>query len=79
MKFRVMENTYKTYGTAKAFAVSDQYNRYYYIPRSQVKVIEVIEPQSKFDMTQLIIEVPDWIIRKNGIPVFTLTEMDLER
>ena len=79
MRFIVIESTYNNQGTAKAFSVSDQYNRTYWIPRSQVKIVERTEPRTKFDSVHLTIEVPDWIIRKNGIPVFNVTEMVLDR
>lgn len=79
MKFTIIESTYNKQGTEKAFACSDQYSNTYWIPRSQVKVIEKIEPETEYDMPRLVIDVPDWIIRRNNIPVFTITEMDLVR
>ena len=79
MKFIVQESTYIKQGTEKAFAVHDQYNKTYYIPRSQVAVVDTIRPQTKYDMTKLIIEVPNWIIKRNNIPVFNITEMTLDR
>ncbi len=79
MRFRVIESTFNMQGTAKAFAVSDSHKRTYFIPRSQIKIVERIEAENEFDMAHLIIDVPNWIIRNNQIPIFNLTEMFLER
>lgn len=79
MKFSVLESTYYNQGTEKAFACTDDRLHRYYIPRSQVKIIERIEPEDKYGTIKLIIDVPDWIIRNNLIPVFRITELDLIR
>lgn len=69
----------KEAGTAKAHVVHDSYNRTYYIPRSKVRVIETIEPANEFDIERYIVEIPDWIIRNNFIPVFDMCELVLDR
>ena len=79
MRFTVIESTYLNQGSAKAFAVHDAHNRTYYIPRSQVSIIDKQEPQTEYDVAHLLIEVKDWVIRKNNIPVFNITEMHLDR
>ena len=79
MKFYVYEKTYNGQGSEKAFAVHDQFNRTYWIPRSQIKIEEKSEPINEFDEVVLTVEVADWIIRKNGLPIFKLTEMQLVR
>ena len=79
MRFKVYESTYNRHGTEKAFVCSDQYGHDYWIPRSQVKVVERIEPKSEYEVPELIIDVPNWIIHKNCIPIFTLTELWLVR
>ena len=78
MTFQTIESAMRQ-GTEKALAVHDHHNRVYYIPRSKITVIEEIEPTNAYDVKHLIIEVPDWIIRKNNIPVFNITELFLVR
>lgn len=79
MKFYVIEDTYTKQGTDKAFCDCDEHGRYYWFPRSQVKVLERIEPQSKYDVAHLHVEIPDWLIRKNLVPVFRLTALVIDR
>lgn len=66
-------------GSAKALSVSDHNKRTYWIPRSQISVVETIEKENDYDTTKHIIEVKDWVINKNNIPIFKLTEMQLIR
>ena len=79
MTFKVIESVYTEYGTPKAFCVHDDYGQLYWIPRSQIKVIERIEKSNDLDVSGLVVEIPDWLIKKNSIPVFRLTEMTLIR
>ena len=79
MRFITTDSMFFKTGTAKAYVVSDERSTHYYIPKSQVKIIETIEPESEFGIERHIIEIPDWLIRKNGIPVFKLTELELYR
>ena len=79
MKFDVMEHIYNNNGTTKAFADYDSFGNFYYIPRSQIKIIDRIEPKTEFGATHLIIEVPDWIIHNNDIPVFQMTALNVIR
>ncbi len=79
MRFWVSESTYNMQGSDKAFACHDSHKRTYYIPRSQVKVLEREEVQTAYDTVHILIEVPDWIVRKNRLPVFDFAEMDLDR
>ena len=78
MTFQAIESAMRQ-GTEKALAVHDHCNKVYYIPRSQIKVVEEIEPANEYDVKHLIIEVPDWLIRKNSIPTFNITELFLVR
>ncbi len=78
MTFQMIESAMRQ-GSEKALAIHDHLNRTYYIPRSQIKVVEEIEPANGFDAKHIIIEVPDWLIRKNNIPVFNITELHLGR
>lgn len=79
MKFNVIETTYKEQGNAKCFIDTDCYGKNYYIPRSQIKVVEREEAKSELGVAHLVIEVPNWIINKNNIPVFKLTALKLVR
>lgn len=79
MKFWVMESAYEKQGSAKAFACHDSRNNVYYIPRSQVKVIEKTEPATEYDSVYMLIDVADWIVKKNRLPIFDITELQLER
>ena len=78
MTFQAIESAMRQ-GTEKALAVHDHRNRTYYIPRSQIKVVEEIEPTNEYDVKHIIFEVPDWLIRKNNIPAFNITELFLVR
>ena len=76
MKFEIGKNTYNR-GTKKAFSVTDSYNRTYYIPRTQTEVLDEYVQDGFHEV--LLIEVKDWVIHRNNIPVFNLTEMGLIR
>lgn len=78
MIFQAIESAMRQ-GSEKALAIHDHYNKTYFIPRSQIKVIEEIEPVNEFDVKHIIIEVPDWILHKNNVPVFNITELHLVR
>lgn len=79
MLFKVIESTYRSQGTANAFAVTDSNGRTYYIPRSQVNIVERQDPESDYDVAHLTIDVKDWVINRNRIPVFKITELSLVR
>ena len=76
MKFKIGKNTYNR-GTAKAFVVTDGYNKSYYIPRSQTEVLDEYVQDGFAEL--LLIDIKDWVIRRNDIPVFNMTEMALIR
>ena len=78
MTFQMIESAMRQ-GSEKALAVHDHRNKTYYIPRSKITVTEEIEPTDAYDVKHIIIEVPDWLIRKNNIPVFNITELHLVR
>lgn len=74
MRFIISKSDYNR-GTDKSITVSN--GRYinggtYYIPRSQITVIDQYE-------NRLLIDVKDWVINANQIPIFDLTEMQLDR
>lgn len=80
MIFRVDKSQYERQGTSKAACIHDVYGARYWIPRSQVKVID--KEKSANPLVQnvtLTVEIADWIIRKNQIPVFKLEELQLIR
>ena len=80
MTFLVDEYQYNGQGTAKAFCVHDVYGSRYWIPRSKVKIIDKV--QSADDLTKnatLTINIPNWIIKNNQIPIFNLDELQLVR
>lgn len=77
MEFKIRETALRN-GTEKAFMDEDQYHNHYFIPRSLIKIKERIPGQFECD-TVLLVEIPDWIIRKNCIPIFTLTDLHLVR
>lgn len=78
MKFETVGSVFFKQGTKKAYAVHDE--RYtYYIPKSQVKVIKKIPAESEYDIDTYIIEIPDWLVNKNGLPIFKLAELALVR
>lgn len=79
MTFRTTDSMFFKQGTEKAHAVHDSKGRTYYIPRKLVKIVEEIEPQSEYDIPHFIVDIPDWIVRKNGLPIFEISELALER
>lgn len=79
MQFLVKEDILAKYGSAKAFCDSDKYGNTHWIPRSMIKIAERIEPNGAHDRATLVVDIPDWLIRKNGIPVFALTNLQLYR
>ena len=78
MRFITTDSTFFKQGTAKAYVVYDG-RHHYYIPKSQVKVIETIPPASEYDIEHHVLEISDWILRKNNIPIFRLCELELVR
>lgn len=79
MRFVTTGSMFFKQGTEKAHAVHGAYGRTYYIPRKLVKVIETIPAENEYDIEHHVVEIPDWIIRKNSIPVFNLDELVLDR
>lgn len=79
VRFWTIENTLNEQGSAKAFACHDSHNRVYYIPRKLIDVVERKEPTTKYDVAHVLVEIPGWLIRKNGLPVFDLTELQVDR
>ena len=77
MRFVTTDTMFFKQGTEKAFAVHDQYGKVHYIPKSQVKVIETIEPATEYEIAHHIIEIPDWLCRR--LPIFNLDELALDR
>ena len=74
MKFIINRSAYNA-GTEKSIPVSN--GRYlngktYYITRSQVTVVDQHEDK-------LLIDVKDWVINANQVPIFDLNEMQLDR
>ena len=79
MTFTVEEHVYKAYGTEKAFCASDCYGHVYWFPRSLVKIIRREEHKKPLIGATLTVDIPDWIIHKNVVPIFKLTELRLVR
>ena len=79
MKFKVIESLYNEQGTRKAFCVHDDWGNLYWLPRSQIKVVEKLEKRDALDVTGLVIDIPGWIIRNKQIPIFRITELNLVR
>lgn len=79
MRFITTDTMFFKQGTAKAHVIHDQRYKKYYIPRSKVTILETIEPVNEYDIAHHVIEIPDWIIRNNQIPVFDLCELALDR
>ena len=74
MRFIINRSTYNA-GSEKCIALTN--DRYihqgtYYIPRSQITVLDECEDD-------LLIDVKDWVIGANNIPIYDLTEMKLDR
>lgn len=78
MTFLVDSYNYEC-GTQKALCIHDVYGSKYWIPRSQIKIIDKKKLNPLIKNYTLTIFVPDWIIYKNDIPIFKLEELELVR
>ena len=80
MLFLTDKDIFEKQGTNNAFLIHDIHGLTYWIPRSQVTIKE--EKQSDNPLIKnitLLIDIPDWIIKKNFIPVFNSEELTLYR
>ena len=77
MRFTTTDTMFFKQGTDKAYAVHDQYGKVYYIPKSQVQIVETIAPETEYGVEHHIVEIPDWLCKR--LPIFSLTELALDR
>lgn len=79
MRFYINEAIYNEQGTEKAFCDTDDHGFRYYIPRKIVKVISRRRSDNDLIINniEILVDIPDWLIKKNGIPIYRMTAMNV--
>lgn len=65
------------HGSEKAIYVTDRYDRGYWIPRKCITIIE--EQTNDTGNVNYIVNIADWVLHKNNVPIFDTNEMQLIR